>query len=65
MFHPVDFLVFNGMKNNDITNLVLFDREVKERGQKALQKSIEKTVNRENYEWITMRVLEDGSVEYK
>ena len=65
MFHPVDFLVFNGMKNNDITNLVLFDREVKERGQKALQKSIEKTVSRENYEWITMRVLEDGSVEYK
>ena len=65
MFHPVDFLVFNGMKNNDITNLVLFDREVKERGQKALQKSIEKTVSRENYEWITMRVAEDGSVEYK
>ena len=65
MFHPVDFLVFNGMKNNDITNLVLFDREVKERGQKALQKSIEKTVSRENYEWITMRVLEDGSVEYQ
>jgi hypothetical protein len=31
------------MKNNDITNLVLFDREVKERGQKTLQKSIEKT----------------------
>ena len=65
MFHPVDILVFNGMKNNDIMNLVLFDREVKERGQKALQKSIEKTVRRENYEWITMRVLEDGSVEYK
>jgi len=65
MFHPVDFLVFNGMKKNDITNLVLFDREVKDRGQKALQKSIEKTVIRENYEWITMHVSEDGSIEYK
>ena len=65
MFHPFDFVIFNGMKKNDITDLVLFDREVKERSQKALQKSIEKTVNKENYEWITMHVSEDGSVEYK
>ena len=65
MFHPVDFVIFNGMKKNDITNLVLFDREVKERSQKSLQKSIEKTVNKENYEWITMHVSEDGSFEYK
>jgi predicted Holliday junction resolvase-like endonuclease len=66
MFHPVDFLIFNGMKEkNSIDNLVLFDREVKEAAQKALQKSVEKTVEKENYEWITMQVSEDGSVEYK
>ena len=65
MFHPVDFVIFNGMKKNDITTLVLFDREVKERNQKTLQKSIEKTVSKENYEWITMHVSEDGSIEYK
>jgi predicted Holliday junction resolvase-like endonuclease len=66
MFHPVDFLIFNGMKEkNNIDNLVLFDREVKEAAQKALQKSVEKTVEKENYEWITMQVSEDGSVEYK
>ena len=65
MFHPVDFVIFNGMKKNDITNLVLFDREVKDRNQKTLQKSIEKTVDKENYEWITMHVSEDGSFEYK
>ena len=63
MFHPVDFVIFNGMKKNDITNLVLFDREVKERNQKTLQKSIEKTVSKENYEWITMHVSNDGRVE--
>ena len=66
MFHPVDFLIFNGMKEkNSIDNLVLFDREVKEAAQKALQKSVEKTVEKENYEWITMQVSEDGSIEYK
>jgi len=63
MFHPVDFVIFNGMKEKDITDLVLFDREVKERNQKRLQKSIEKTVNKENYEWITMHVSNDGRVE--
>lgn len=66
MFHPVDFLIFNGMKNkNEIKNLVLFDREVKNKEQKALQKSIEKTVSKENYEFVTMQVSEDGDVEYK
>ena len=66
VFHPVDFLIFNGMKEkNSIDNLVLFDREVRDAAQKALQKSVEKTVEKENYEWITMQVSEDGSVEYK
>ena len=63
MFHPVDFVIFNGMKEKDITDLVLFDREVKQRNQKTLQKSVEKTVNKENYEWITMHVSDDGRVE--
>ena len=52
MFHPVDFLIFNGMKEkNSIDNLVLYDREVRDAAQKVLQKSITKTVEKENYEW--------------
>ena len=65
MFHPVDFVIFKGMKNGDVTNLILFDRKVKGRDEKAVQKSIEKTVSRENYEWVTVHVSEDGSVEYR
>jgi len=65
VFHPVDFVIFNGMKNNDITDLVLLDRQVKDRSKKAVQKSIEKTVAKENYEWVTVQVSEDGSIEYK
>ena len=66
MFHPVDFLIFNGMKNkNEIKNLVLFDREIKNKEQKALQKSIEKTITKENYEFVTMQVSEEGEIEYK
>jgi len=29
---------------------------------RALQKSIEKVVERENYEWQTLRVQEDGKI---
>ena len=66
MFHPVDFLIFNGMKEkNEIKNLVLFDREVKGKEAKALQKSIEKTITKQNYEFVTMQVSEYGEVEYK
>ena len=65
MFHPVDFLIFNGMKKNEIKNLVLFDRKVKSKENKALQKSIEKTISKENYEFITMQVSENGKVDYK
>ena len=53
------------MKKNEIKNLVLFDRKVKSKENKALQKSIEKTISKENYEFITMQVSEDGEVEYK
>ena len=66
LFHPVDFLIFNGMKARDeIQNLVLFDRKVKGKDAKALQRSIENSVNRERYEWITMHVDENGEVEYR
>ena len=41
------FLIFNGMKEkNSIDNLVLFDREVKEAAQKALQKSVNNAFQR-------------------
>jgi len=66
MFHPIDYVVFNGMKQKQaIKNIVLLDREVKDRGLKSLQKSIEKTVETEKYEWITIHVTEDGEITYK
>ena len=66
MFHPVDFLVFDGMKvSNEIKKLVLLDREVKRKEDMKIQESIQKTVSDKNYEWVTMQIQEDGSIEYK
>ena len=63
IFHPIDYIVFNGMKKADsIKNIILLDRQEKGTEHRALQKSIEKVVEHENYEWQTVRVEEDGKI---
>ena len=63
LFHPIDYIVFNGMKSaNAIKNIVLLDRKVEGSSHRQLQRSIERAVERENYEWQTLRVLEDGKI---
>ena len=63
IFHPIDYIVFNGMKAPEpIKNIILLDREAKDGNHRALQKSIEKVVEKENYEWQTLRVQEDGKI---
>jgi len=63
VFHPVDYVVFDGMKNSDrIKSVVLLDRQAKLPDRHRLQRSIRKAVEAEKYEWMTIRVGEDGSI---
>lgn len=66
IFHPVDFVVFNGMKNGKdgdaLKNIILLDSERKTTEHKQIQKSIIKAVEAENYEWLTLRVNDAGEV---
>ena len=63
IFRPIDYIVFNGMKDGgSIKNIVLLDRETKEGNHRAIQKSIERVVEKESYEWQTLRVQEDGKI---
>jgi len=63
IFHPIDYIVFNGMKEAEsIKNIILLDRKEKGTDHRTLQRSIERVVERENYEWQTMRVQEDGKI---
>ena len=54
IFHPVDYIVFNGMKTGQIKNLILMDKS-KRTADKRLQQSIQKVIEKKNYEWITLR----------
>ena len=66
VFHPVDFLVFNGMNSTKgdsvVKNLVFLDKDGKKGENAIVQKSIQKAVDSENYEWLTLRVEENGKI---
>jgi len=62
IFHPIDYVVFNGLKSNPIKNILLLDRQAKEPTHRRLQENIAKVVRRENYEWQTLRVQDNGEV---
>ena len=65
IFHPVDYVVFNGMKDNKtegLKNILLLEGKKRSTEGKKIQKSIMKAVDKGNYEWITLRVENDGGI---
>ena len=64
LFHPVDYLVFKGMKTGpSISELLFLDRETRDSEHKQIQRSIEKVIDRGHYEWLTLRVKDDGTIQ--
>jgi predicted Holliday junction resolvase-like endonuclease len=65
LFHPVDYVVFQGMnsaKPKPMKSIVLLDREKKEPSRRRLQRSIEGAIERGNYDWLTFRILDNGTI---
>lgn len=63
LFHPVDYLVFKGMKSGpSISDLIFLDRETRDSDHRQVQRSIEKVIVRGQYEWLTLRVNDDGTI---
>ncbi|MEW6229673.1 MAG: Holliday junction resolvase-like protein, partial [Bacillota bacterium] len=45
LFHPVDYLVFKGMKSGpSISDLIFLDRETRDSDHRQVQRSIEKVI---------------------
>ncbi len=62
IFHPIDYVVFNGLKAAPLKNIVLLDRQAEGAVHRRLQESIERVIDRENYEWQTLRVQDNGKI---
>jgi len=67
IFNPLDFIVFNGMndrkENASLKGIVLLDNKKRRKEQLKIQKSIDKAVNSKSYEWLTITVNNDGSID--
>lgn len=64
LFHPIDYIVFDGMKNADtVRRIVLLDRETSSVRHRHLQRSIENAIEKERFDWMTLRVSEDGGIQ--
>ncbi|MDQ6757633.1 MAG: hypothetical protein M3004_11935 [Bacteroidota bacterium] len=67
IFHPVDFILFKGMNNENkqdctVKEILLLDKNNKAGQYLTIQKSIEKAVERKSYEWLTLRVDNTGKI---
>jgi predicted Holliday junction resolvase-like endonuclease len=63
LFHPVDYVVFCGMKDSGIVKeIVLLDRKAEVPKRRRVQRSIEKVVEAGKYDWLTVRVQNDGTI---
>jgi len=67
IFHPVDFIVFKGMNNENkqdcsVKEVLFLDKNNKSGEYLQIQRSIEKAVEANSYEWLTLRVENSGQI---
>ena len=63
LFHPIDYVVFKGMNGSTgLQCITLLDRVEKSREHRALQRSIEKAVEKGHYSWTTLTIQDDGKI---
>lgn len=60
---PAKLNLFQGMNTHDsIREIAFLDRVTKDRGHHDLRRSIERVISKGQYEWLTLRVREDGQL---
>ena len=64
ILHPIDFIVFDGLDQNDQTDQIIFlTRKQKNPTLTTLRKAIQKTIQTQNYNWQLLRIQDDGKLE--
>lgn len=57
IFDPIDFVIFDGMNRAEkVKRIVFMDHKTEDREQQIIQKSVERTIDKERYEWETIRI---------
>jgi len=63
LLNPIDFVVFDGMTDEEMKNVVLLTKSTTNSHLQAIHNDIARTVEDKNYDWKVVRVSTDGQVE--
>jgi len=63
IFHPIDYVCFDGLYSKDRLKQVLFlDRVPTTPAERIVQSSLRRAIRREALDWVTVRVDDEGNV---
>lgn len=63
IWHPVDFVVFDGMNNEDaIKDITFLSRKTEDSNLNKIRETIKECVENKKYEWMVARISVDGKI---
>jgi predicted Holliday junction resolvase-like endonuclease len=62
IFNPVTYIVFQGLATNDLRKVTLLAHQAQDTTTERVHKSIERTIERGNFEFRVLRVDDQGQV---
>lgn len=65
LLHPIDFVVFDGLNNKSLDDIILLSTNTLNSNLKTLQKGVANAVDNKQYDWKVARVSIDGKIEYE
>ena len=64
ILHPVDFVIYNGNRNKQITDVIFLSKKSENSDLRQLQESIHSCVKNKNYDFREAKVSNNGKIEY-
>lgn len=64
IWHPVDYVVFNGMNNKDeVDDVTFLSRKINDANLNKIRKTVKECVEHKKFEWAVARISIDGKME--
>jgi predicted Holliday junction resolvase-like endonuclease len=64
IWHPVDYVVFNGMNNKEkVKDVTFLARKINDSNLNKIRKTVKECVDKKKYEWTVARISVDGKME--
>ncbi|HVZ81604.1 MAG TPA: Holliday junction resolvase-like protein [bacterium] len=64
LFHPIDYVIFDGLSKPEkpVKKIIFYDRKATTDGQKRVQENLNIVISKKKYEFITLKVSDDGTM---